>query len=253
MFRKFALVLGTALCLCGYAYAESGAAKEGVQSFQQESGAWRRQAQSQAKILNAISDSVGKSAIANIIGAEQVFCYQVANRPADYSGYTLDGMAVTGFCGVINDELKSMIVEQLFSNAGNIDFNTSEQCVIKPRLMLRFMRGVDATDVLISAPCYSVAIFYAGKAKAYNFKPGAEILDVMVSSFDGQAMPFTSPALLNQLLPIGVPQSTSQQKAVNEQSKAQLPMKAKTSQAQQPVVEPKKTSGWNNIKLNVNK
>ena len=115
------------------------------------------------------------------------------------------------------------------------------------------MRGVDATDVLISAPCYSVAIFYAGKAKAYNFKPGAEILDVMVSSFDGQAMPFTSPALLNQLLPIGVPQSTSQQKAVNEQSKAQLPMKAKTSQAQQPVVEPKKTSGWNNIKLNVNK
>ena len=252
MFKKFALVLGTVWLCSGYAVAQSGVAREGVQSFQQESGAWRREAQSQSRILTAISDSVGKSAIANIVGAEQVFCYQVANRPADYSGYTLDGMAVTGFCGVINEELKGMIIEQLFSNAGNIDFNTSEQCVIKPRLMLRFMRGVDATDVLISAPCYSVAIFYAGKAKAYNFRPGAEILDVMVSSFDGQSMPFTSPALLNQLLPIGVPQSTSQQRAVTEQSRAQLPQK-QAPQPAQSSAGTQKAGGWNNIKLNVNK
>ena len=78
-----------------------------------------------------------------------------------------------------------------------------------------------ATDVLISAPCHSVAIFYGGKAKAYNFKPGAEILDVMVESFKGQMVPFTSPALLNQLLPIGVPQTSAQQKMVAEQRQAQ--------------------------------
>lgn len=227
--------------------------KEGVQSFQQESGAWRRQEQNKVQVLQTITDSVGKSAIDNITGAEQVFCYQVTTRPNDYNGYTINGMALTGFCGVVNAELKNMIETQLFATASNIDFNTTEQCVIKPKLMLRFVRGIDATDVLISAPCHSVAIFYAGKAKAYNFKPGAEILDVMVESFKGQTVPFTSPAMLNQLLPIGVPQTAAQQKMVAGQKQAQpirnweepeMPQQSKTT-------EPVKKSGWNNVKVNV--
>lgn len=254
MLKRFCLIAGVAAVLCGNAQAQSGTVREGVQSFQQESGAWRRQAQSQVKVLGTIIDSIGKSAIDNITGAEQVFCYQVANRPNDYSGYTINGMALTGFCGVLNPELKTMIEEQLFANSGNIDFNTTEQCVIKPKLMLRFVKGIDATDVLISAPCHSIAIFYGGKVKAYNFKPGAEILDVMVDSFKGQTVPFTSPALLNQLLPIGVPQSTSQQKMVAEQNKNQ-PIRnwEEAEPAPAPAPEPKQSSGWNNLKLNVGK
>ena len=228
--------------------------REGVQSFQQESGAWRRKEKNKVQVLQTITDSVGKTATDNITGAEQVFCYQVANKPNDYDGYTINGMALTGFCGVLNDELKNMIETQLFATASNIDFNTIEQCVIKPKIMLRFVRGIDATDVLISAPCHSVAIFYGGKAKAYNFKPGAEILDVMVESFKGQTVPFTSPALLNQLLPIGVPQTSAQQKMVAEQKQAQ-PIRnweePKTTQQPKAAAEPAKKSGWNNIKVNV--
>lgn len=220
MFGK--MVLGTlALCCVAVsAQAQVNVYKEGVQAFQQSPDAWRRQDVNKIEILPSMTDSLGKAAIENISGAEQVFCYQIANRPADYVGYTIDGMAITGFCGVINDELKNLLTQQLFATATNIDFNNAEQCIIKPKLMLRFVRGVDFTDVLISAPCHSIALFYAGKVKAYNFKPGAEILDVMVESFKEQSREFVSPALINQLLPIGVVQNATQQQMVKDRPQA---------------------------------
>lgn len=146
-----------------------------------------------------------------------------------------------------------MITRQFFATEGNIDFNTSEQCIIKPKLMLRFVRGVDYTDVLVSAPCHSVAIFYGGKVKAYNFKPAAEILDVMVESFNEQGREFTSPALLNQLLPIGVAQTAVQQQLVKERAQ---PIRQWDNAAanpntvtQKPVeASPTTGGGWNKLK-----
>ena len=68
-------------------------------------------------------------------------------------------------------------------------------------LMLRFVRGVDYTDVLLSSRCHSFSVFYGGKVKSYNFSPAAEIIDVMVDSFRPKTVPFVSPAMLRQLLP----------------------------------------------------
>ncbi len=101
--------------------------------------------------------------------------------------------------------------------------------------------GVDYTDVLISAPCYSFSVFYAGKVRTFNFNPGAEIIDVMVDSFKPQTVPFTSPALLNQLLPIGVAQTEEQKEIVEEKSGPVRKWENKTPKAQ-----PKK-KGWNNL------
>ena len=56
-------------------------------------------------VLEGISSAIGDSATANITDAEQVFCYQIANKPDNYTGYTLDGMAIVGFCGVIAVDL----------------------------------------------------------------------------------------------------------------------------------------------------
>lgn len=253
MFRSVSLVLLAMLTSVSPAAAQYNAFKEGVQSFQQDRDAWRRQDASKIEVLQNMSDSMGTAAMENITGAEQVFCYQVANRPADYTGYTIDGMALTGFCGVINQELREMITRQFFATEGNIDFNTSEQCIIKPKLMLRFVRGVDYTDVLVSAPCYSVAIFYGGKVKAYNFKPAAEILDVMVESFNEQGREFTSPALLNQLLPIGVAQTAVQQQLIKERAQ---PIRQWDNTAANPNTVTQKPaeasqatgSGWNKLK-----
>ena len=102
-----------------------------------------------------------------------------------------------------------MLLQQLFGTAENVDFNTSEQCTINPRIMLRFIRGVDSTDVLLSAPCYSMAVFYAGKADIFNFSPSAQVVDAIVSGLDDAQMNFSSPAALKQVVPVGFSSSAN--------------------------------------------
>lgn len=236
-------------CFCAVnVYAQAtyfGDKPEGVQSFQQNEDSWRRKEKKSFEVLQNVKDSIGQAALANIVDAEQVFCYQVASRPHNYGGYTLNGMVITGFCGVVSKPLQETIKEQFFANDDNIDFINSERCIIKPKLMIRWIRGVDFTDMLISAPCYSYSIFYGGKVKTFNFKPGAEIVDTMVEAFQNLSVDFVSPALLNQLLPIGVPQTTEQKEVVKQQSGPVR--KWEQPKVQQP--QPKKSGGWNNLKF----
>jgi hypothetical protein len=251
---KMTALLTAALMSLGYGTYDAkaqatyfGDEPEGVQSFQQDKDAWRRKDGKRLQILQGISDSIGQAALANITGAEQVFCYQITSRPNNYSGYTINGMVVTGFCGVVAPQLQETIKEQFFSTADNIDFVNSEKCIIKPKIMIRWVRGVDFTDMLISAPCYSYSIFYGGKVRTFNFRPGAELVDAMVDAFKDLTVPFVSPALLNQLLPVGVPQTKEQQEIVKEQSG---PIRKWEQPKAQPVQE-KKNKGWNSLKFGV--
>lgn len=196
-------------------------------------------------ISQSMIDAVGNSGIANITDSEAVFCYQVSSKPAGYKGYTIDNMAVTGFCGIIENDLKNMIIRQFFATPENISQEVA-QCVIKPRLMLRFVRGVDYTDVLLSSPCHSFSVFYGGKVKSYNFSPAAEIIDVMVDSFRPKTVPFVSPAMLRQLLPIGVAQTQSQKDMVAKQSG---PIRNWDTQSAPAKPAAPKKSGWNNLNL----
>lgn len=101
---KMTALLTAALMSLGYGAYDAkaqatyfGDEPEGVQSFQQDKDAWRRKDGKRLQILQGISDSIGQAALANITGAEQVFCYQITSRPNNYSGYTINGMVVTGF------------------------------------------------------------------------------------------------------------------------------------------------------------
>ncbi len=247
MKHKFAGLMAVALVLLSFgakAADDELMISEGVQSFQQDPNAWRRQ-ENQKTILPRIADSVGKAGIANIESSEQIFCYELANKPADYKGYTLDGMALTGFCGVINDELKKVITDELLMNENNVNFEASEACVVQPKIMLRFVRGVDYTDVMLSAPCHSFAIFYGGKVRVFNAKPGAEMIETLVSSLQKNHADFVSPALLNQLLPLGVAQTQEQKDLVNKRMK---PIREWEDQQKTQAEEAaKKQSGWNNL------
>lgn len=223
-------------------------ANEGVQSFQQDKDAWRRDVEEQKEektVLPEIRNAIGEDALNNIENAEQAFCYEVANKPDDYTGYMLNGMAVTGFCGVLNDELKKMVLNDLFMTRKNILFDVQEDCVIHPKVMLRFIRGVDSVDVLLSAPCYSFAVFYAGKVNVFNAKTASKVLDTLVSSFQKNRVDFVSPAILGQLLPVGVPQTPEQKALVSN-----TPKPIRNWDKNAPKEEAKKdnkSSGWNNL------
>ena len=193
-------------------------------------------------ILDEISSAIGAPALQNITNAEQVFCYQIANRPENYTGYTLDGMAIVGFCGIINNELKTMVTSELFMNPNNIVFDVTENCVIRPQIMLRFVRGVDATDVLLSSPCHAFAIFYGGKVNAFNAKPAAPIIDALINPLIKGKIDFASPALLNQLLPVGIAQTDAQKELLNQKNE---PIRNWKKAEQQKAASQK---GWNKLK-----
>ncbi|MBR1949196.1 MAG: hypothetical protein IKA30_05335 [Alphaproteobacteria bacterium] len=195
-------------------------------------------------VLDEITAAIGDSAIKNITDSEQVFCYQIANKPENYTGYTIDGMALVGFCGVINQDLQDLMKYELFMNPDNILFDETEDCMIRPQVMLRFFRGVDSTDILLSSPCHAVAIFYGGKIAAFNAKPASQIIDAIVDPLIKSKVDFASPALFNQLLPVGVAQNESQ-KQLQEEKNAPVNKWQKKQEEQAA-----KRAGWNKLKTN---
>ena len=195
-------------------------------------------------ILEEIASAIGPSALENINNAEQIFCYQITNRPENYTGYTIDGMAIVGFCGIINKELQTMITSELFMNPDNIVFDVTENCIIRPKVMLRFVRGVDFTDVLLSSPCHAFAIFYGGKVNAFNAKPAAQIIDALINPLIKGKGDFASPALFNQLLPIGVAQTEEQKQLLNKKNEPiRNWIKAQEEE------ENNAPKGWNKLKM----
>lgn len=236
-------------------FAQYGRNQDGVRAFQQDNDAWRRQntqGQSNAateksqddepiRILAVFQQELGGAALNNILQAENLFCYQVGNVSSSYSGYTLNGMAVLGFCGNFGSELRNILTRQLFANANNIDTTSVAQCVMQPKIMLRYVRGVDFTDVLISSPCQSIAVFYGGKVLTYNFSPVAKLIDTFVDTLSSQKMDFVSPALLNQLPPIGAVLNSEQQ-LLMQKAKLGNVTSSKSNNS---------TSGWNKLKMNV--
>ena len=195
----------------------------------------------EVKVLSGIADDLGQAAVNNIRNAERLFCYHVKAKPQQYTGYTIDNMAISGFCGIIDDNLRDMLTEQLLGTEEHIDFMHQENCTIQPKIMLRFIRGIDNTDILISAPCHSLSVFYGGKVKTYNMKPATELLDTIVNAFKATQVKFVSPALLNQLLPIGVVQNESQKEILNKDN---TPKRAWDNQASSQV---KAKQGWNSL------
>lgn len=259
MIRK---ILTTIVCISsclrfGSALADDSIfANEGVTSFQQDNDAWRRQTTQEKlaapiaqpkQVLAEIKNAIGPVAWDNIENAEKIFCYEVDVRPDDYSGYTLDSMAVTGFCGVIKSEIKEQVLSQLFMNNKNVLFNVREECVIRPRIVLRFVKGIDATDVLLSSPCYSFTVYYPGSVNVFNAKPAAKIIDTLINTLDKNNVDFVSPALLNQLLPVGVPQTKEQRELVSKRPKAIKNWEVKKSEEK--TTEKPESQGWNNLNL----
>jgi len=227
---------------------------DGVDSFKQDKDSWRRKEEqvsqdTKKEIVQKIKDTVSVHALNNITDAEQIFCYTVEKASKEYSGYTLDGMAITGFCGMLGQNDKDIFIGE-FLQKDESTSNVVAKCMIEPKIMLRFVKGVDYTDVLLSSPCHSFSIFYGGKVKPFNAEPSANIINAFVTVYDKQKVDFVSPALLNQVMPIGVAQ-TQEQKAILKEKQGNATVRKWDTQApaQQPTQEKSAVKkGWNRLK-----
>lgn len=172
-------------------------------------------------IISSLPKATSAAATNNIANAEQVFCYHVAKKPADFAGYTLDNFAVTGYCGELDIGATATTYEALFTQSPNI-ITAPAACAIEPRVMLRFVRGVDYTDVLLSSPCPSFTIFYAGRYTAFNIKQG--VIDDIISQFDKENQPFNSPALLKKTVANGVADTDKEAEAYEKKQRENAPV-----------------------------
>ena len=76
-------------------------------------------------------------------------------------------------------------------------------------------------------------------------KPAAEVITTIVNAFNASQAKFVSPALLNQLLPIGVAQTTEQKALLQQPAQVKNNWQTKT----QDVNSQPKTQGWNNLEF----
>lgn len=195
-------------------------------------------------LLPKLAEAIGPLAAYNLTSPEQVFCYQIATPPENYRGYTINGMAIVSFCGVINNKVQQIISQKLFNNQQSILFDQTENCIIRPQIMLRYIRGIDSTDVLLSSPCHAIATFYGGKIHTFNAKPAAADIDNIIKPLLNNKVEFVSPALFNQSLPIGVAKTEEQKQLLQKKNE---PIRQWEQKRQEQAA---KTAGWNKLKSN---
>ena len=194
-----------------------------------------------------------------ILNAEKVFCYVVDYAPKDTEGYMVNGLAVQGYCGELSDNGKALIKDALLNNT--LAFSKSKaDCKISPKIMLRYIHGIDYTDILLSSPCQSLTFFHNTEITSVNAAPGAAIIDQIVTAYSALKEDFLSPAMLGQMVGNGIPQTQAQKEIVRKQAPTDAPRKkwkaestelsqenTNASSTNTPAQQPAK-SGWNKLK-----
>lgn len=198
-------------------------------------------------IIPFIKSSISETSASIISNPEQVFCYQVEKKLKDDKRYTLDGFAITGFCGELDKGAISTTYSALFTQSPNI-ITTPSQCKIEPRLMVRFVKGVDYVDVLLSSPCPSFTVFYGGKYKAFNIKLG--VIDDIIKQLSEKTEAFHSPALIKKTIANAEASSAEESETLEKKQRENAVVKEEKEEKPQ---ESAPKSGWGNINLKFKK
>ncbi|MBR1372950.1 hypothetical protein IJ556_00680 [bacterium] len=204
----------------------------------------------QLDIIPFIQSQIKAEAAYNIMNPEQVFCYHVTRQPQNYTGYTLNKFAIAGYCGELDNSQMVTTYEALFTKGINI-LTQKADCRIEPRIMLRFVRGVDYTDVLLSSPCPSFTVFYAGRYNSFNIKQG--VINDIISQLETKNESFHSPALLKQTVANGIAKTTAEEELLEKKQQEQQPIMnwQHPQQQEQTESEPDKKpiTGWGKLNL----
>ena len=109
--------------------------------------------------------------------------------------------------------------------------------------MLRFVRGVDFVDVLLSSPCPSFTVFYGGRYKSFNVKQA--VMDDVIGQFDKTREVFLSPALIKQTVANAEAKDEDDAYLLEKQQKQEA-VNNEEKEAKE-IQKPK--TGWGNLKL----
>ena len=206
----------------------------------------KRQEQSvrsmQKNIIPQIVEAIPEIAAYNIHDPEQVFCYHIEKREKGDKDYTIGNYKVVDYCGELDYNAITTAYEALFTRSPNI-ITTKANCRIEPKVMLRFVRGVDFVDVLLSSPCPSFTVFYDGRYKSFNVKQA--VMDDVIGQFDKTREVFLSPALIKQTVANAEAKDEDDAYLLEKQQKQEA-VNNEEKEAKE-IQKPK--TGWGNLKL----
>jgi hypothetical protein len=122
-----------------------------------------------------------------------------------------------------------------------------------PKIMLRYIYGIDSTDILLSSPNPSLTFFHGRDILTINATPGKDIIDQIIKAYSSLSEKFLSPALLGQMVPNGQVITQDQKEIVRKTySTENLKKWNKPSNKEQETTQPEKKApvkkGWNKLK-----
>ncbi len=162
------------------------------------------------KISSFLLSQIPNSMVRSIEKAEKVFCYTVEEVGNGYDGYTAqDSLKITGACGELSDEGQKLMKETLFEKSA-IYAKAAVNCQLEPKILLRYIYGMESTDVVISYSCPAVRFYHNRDDVIVNATPGKKLLEKIVSAYEKLRAPYISPAALDQVVANGYPLNQSQ-------------------------------------------
>lgn len=133
-----------------------------------------------------------RSDSAYIVGEpDETICYGISRKSPKKRTATIDGYAHTGNCGTLNETGMTEIQDKLFSSESyDMSVMKIASCVINPKLALRFRKGFDFVDVILSGgACPAVLFLYGGETKEFSAKPIKEWLDNFIEAVSNDLEP----------------------------------------------------------------
>ena len=163
---------------------------------------------------------------AYIIGEpDEALCYGIARKSPKKRSATIDGYAHTGNCGALNSVGMTEVQKQLF-NSASYDMNVTKiaSCVTTPRLVLRFRKGFDFVDVILSGGhCPAVVFMYGGDTKEFSAKPIKEWLDTFIEAVSNDLEPVETEEAQKQAASIFRKRTPEEETAQKEPEKPAAP------------------------------
>lgn len=248
--KKLYITLAVSLLLCPYTVQAQGEDlfDTGVDIMGDDTMEIPQNPATKDTLSDFLAHKLPLASARNINKAEKVYCYTVEYATKDYDGYMIDDLAVKGSCGELSPVGQKLIKDNLFQNS-IIYSNSVANCQISPKIVLRYIYGLDHTDVLLSHPCPSVTVFHGRDTTILNAAPGGAVIEQIVTAYSKLEEKFYSPALLGQMVANGQPQNQAQKEMIRLNAPTDTPRKKwdSNTQTETQQQQPAK-SGWNKLK-----
>ena len=194
---------------------DSGFSKQSAAAEKKDADAVAEDTDPETKeIPSSIKERLRYDATHVLAAPDEVYCYGISRKNPKNKTDTISGYALNGECGTLNEDGLKAVKEKIF-DLTSFEMSTakiSSVCVIKPRVLLRFRRGYDFVDAVLSGEkCPGIAYFYAGETKEFYAKPISEWMDTFIT------------AVSNDLIPIGADPETKKMPFMVRPKKAPEP------------------------------